>query len=147
MKPTLTLVLLVVVFLLTGCIGFTDFKTEIKLKGGSVPTFGLSGNGKIVNFTINGPRQRPGEGPQAFTVWEFRPIGNIDELDTLDRLRSIKYGEVPKGYRQIYPENNSPPPPLLEGESYLLQIYTDNAPWGQIAFELRDGKAIEKPIK
>lgn len=133
--------------LLSGCIGFTGFKTEITLAGGTIPTFGLSGSGKIVDFIVTGPRQRSGEGLQAFTVWEFRPLGNIDYLDTLDRLKSVKYGEVPKGYRQLYPENNSPPLPLMEGQSYLLQIYTDNAPWGQIAFEIRDGKAMEKPIK
>lgn len=146
-ERTLRLSVMLMLVLLSGCIGFTGFKTEITLTGGTVPTFGLSGSGKIVDFILTGPQQRQGEGLQAFTVWEFRPLGNIDNQDTLDRLRSVKYGEVPKGYRQLYPENDSLPPPLKEGESYLLQIYTDNAPWGQIAFEIRDGKAIEKPIK
>jgi len=45
------------------------------------------------------------------------------------------------------PENNSPPQPLSEGESYMLQVMTNNAPWGQIAFEIRSGKAVEKPIR
>lgn len=147
MQPAKMLFMIAALTLFFCCYGCGDYKTEIKLTGGSRPTFGLSGSGKILNFTINGPRQRSGEGPEAFTVWEFRPTGNTDDLDSLDRLKVVKYGEVPDGYKQVYPENNSPPPQLVENEPYLLQIFTDNAPWGQIAFELRNGKAIETPIK
>ena len=132
---------------LVGCIHFGSYKTEIKVAGGNTPTFGLSGSGKILKFTINGPRQRPGDGPEAYTVWEFRPIGNTDDLDVLDRLKTVQYGVVPTGYKQLYPENNLPPPSLVEGESYLLQIFTENAPWGQKAFELRGDNVFEVPIK
>src|SRR5262249_33426710 len=126
-----------------------SYKTKIKVSGGSTPDIELSGGGTMIDFTIYGPKQRAGEGREAFIVWELIPIdtsGNGD-LGDLDDIGSIKYGSVPKGYKQVYPENNSPPPPLKEGESYMLQVMTNNAPWGQIAFEIRSGKAIEKPIK
>jgi hypothetical protein len=140
-------VTILIIFMLAGCPSFRSYKTKITITGGPVPTFGLSSSGTMVDFTIRGPRQRAGEHSGAFIVWELRPIGNTDDIDDLNGIGSIKYGEIPKGYKQVYPENNSPPPPLLEGEHYLLQIYTNNAPWGQIAFEIRDGKAVERPIK
>ena len=141
MRITITAVLLTLI-LLGGC----SYKTKIKVSGGSTPNIELSGGGEMIDFTIYGPKQRPGEGRESFIVWKLIPAHNSD-LGDLDDIGSIKYGTVPKGYKQVYPENNGPPQPLKEGESYMLQVVTNNAPWGQIAFEISGGKVVEKPIK
>ncbi len=129
--------------LLSGCYSYS---TKIKLSDGRRPTFKVSGSGEIVKFTLYGPRQRPGNEEAAWIVWKFVPSRSTDWLDDLNTIGRIKYGEVPKDYRQVYPENGASPPPLEEGTQYTLQIMTYNAPWGQIAFELREGKIVEIPI-
>jgi hypothetical protein len=77
----------------------------------------------------------------------LKPIGNTDDLGDLNEMGSIKYGIIPKGYKQVYPENNNQPPLLLEGQSYMIQAMTVNAPWGQMVFEIQNGKAIEVPTQ
>ena len=143
--------LLIILFVLEGFIGcsFGSYKTKIKVIGGNIPDFELSGSGTMIDFTIYGPKQRPGEGPEAFIVWKLIPIDTTGDgdLGDLDDIGSIKYRAIPKDYKQVFPENNAPPLPLKEGESYMLQVMTNNAPWGQIAFEIRSGKAVETPIK
>jgi hypothetical protein len=124
-----------------------DYKTRIHLTGGEKPTFNLSGSGRLVDFVLMGPRQRPGSERNSFVVWELKPIGDPFEAETVGMIGAIEYGAVPRGFEQIFPERSMPPPPLRSGEKYLLQAYTNNAPWGQIAFEIRAGKAIEIPIK
>jgi hypothetical protein len=111
---------------------------------GSMPTIGLSGGGTITDFTIYGPQQRSGTGREAFIVWQLRPVSSSDSLN---EIGEIKYGNIPNGFKQTYPEDGVPPPQLKEGESYMLQILTDGAPWGQLMFEIHDGKAVEKAIK
>jgi len=101
-------------------------------------------DGSIMHFTIYGPKQRSGTGPEAFIVWQLRPVSNSNSLNDIGE---IKYGKIPNGFKQTYPENDVPPPLLKEGESYMLQIMTEGAPWGQIGFEIHDGKAVEKAIK
>jgi hypothetical protein len=137
---------LVVIFILGICTAcsFLYHKTRINVTGGSIPTFGLSGGGTVVDFTIYGPQQRSGTGREAFIVWQLRPVSNSDSLNQMGK---IEYGKIPKGFKQTYPENDVPPPQLKEGESYMLQIMTNDAPWGQASFEIRDGKAVEKAIK
>lgn len=142
----LTIVTLLILVMLTGWYLLGPYATKIRLSGGSIPTFKVSGRGEMVNLTIHGPRQRPGEEEAAWIVWKLVPIRFTGELDDLNAIGSIKYGEVPKGYRQIYPENNAPPPPLVEGHHYWMGIFTNEAPWGQIAFELRGEKVVELPI-
>ena len=149
-QPIVTLlIILFIIAAFIGCSSFWSYKTNIKVIGGSIPDFELSGSGTMIDFTIDGPKQRPGEGPEAFIAWKLIPINTAGDSDlgALDDIGSIKYGAVPKGYKQVYPENNAPPLPLKEGESYMLQVMTNNAPWGQMAFEIRSGKAVETPIK
>jgi len=127
-----------------------SYETRISITGGEKPTFHFSGSGELVEFVIMGPRQRPGR-PGAerdsFVVWELRPIDASSVAESVGAIGIIEYGIVPKGYKQIYPENGAHPPPIQLGEHYLLQAFTNEAPWGQLAFELREGKAIELPIK
>src|SRR5262249_41927773 len=81
------------------------------VNGGNTPDIELSGSREMIDFTFYftfyGPRQRPGEGREAFIVWRLIPARNSD-LGDLDDIGSIMYRTVPKGYKQVYPENNSP---------------------------------------
>ena len=138
--------LLVMLILLFGC-SCGDRKTKISVTGNSIPVFTLSGSGLITDFAIYGPRQRAGDQQAAFAVWQLVPVSDIDSLDDVSSISSIKYGIIPKGYKQVYPEGGTSPTPLPEGVKYLLQITTVNAPWGQLAFEIRAGRAVEIPIK
>lgn len=142
----LAIVTILILVTISGSYLLTPYATKIRLSGGSIPTFKVSGRGEIVNLTIRGPRQRPGEEEAAWILWKLVPTSFTDNLDDLNTIGSIKYGEVPKGYRQIYPENNAPPPALVEGQHYWLGIFTNEAPWGQIAFEFRGGQVVELPI-
>src|SRR5215475_14051970 len=116
MKITISMVLRMMI-LLGGC----SYKTKINVSGGRTPDIELSGSGTMIDFTIYGPKQRAGEGRDAYTVWRLIPSNTTGDSDLgdLDDIGSIKYGTIPKGYRQVYPENNSPPQPLREGESYM----------------------------
>ena len=54
---------------------------------------------------------------------------------------SIRYGEVPAGYKQVLPENNAPPR-LYEGykDQYWVEAYNANRASG--VFMIRRGKAV-----
>ena len=124
-----------------------DYKTTISVTGGENPTFKFSGSGRLIDFALIGPRQRPGNGRNSFTIWELKPTSDSAEGEFVGILGPIEYGIVPKGYMQVYPDHDASPPPLRSGEKYLVQAITNNAPWGQIQFEIREGKAIETQVK
>lgn len=123
------------------CISSCEYSTKIKLEGDESPTFVLSGSGILSDFIVYGPRQRPGEGGRAFTVWEIRSLRGPLEGERLLKLGSIKYGVVPERYKQIYPEDGSMPPPVVSGIRYAYWAQTLNAPHAREEFELIDGKA------
>jgi len=130
---------------IVGCKSFDEYSTKIKLEGGETPTFVLSGSGLLSDFIVYGPRQRPGEGGRAFTVWEIQPVKGTSEGELLKKIGSIKYGVVPKGYKQIYPEDGSMPPPVVPGVRYVYWAQTVNAPHAREEFELIGGKATVIP--
>ena len=122
-------------------------KPRLSVTGGEKPTFHLSRGEALIDFAIMGPRQRPGSGRNGFIVWQFRPIDTSSEAELVRLPGDIQYGVVPAGCKQIYPENDAPPPAIQAAELYLIQMDTFSAPHAQLEFELRDGKIIELPIK
>ncbi len=56
----------------------------------------------------------------------------------------IIYGQVPPGYKQVYPEEGEAPP-LVEGRIYNVRIDAYNAPGVIKDFIIRDGKVAEAP--
>lgn len=62
----------------------------------------------------------------------------------LDRIGSIRYGVVPLGYKQIYPENGKELPSLLSGTNYDYWFQIVNAPHIRGKFEIKDGKIIDE---
>jgi len=135
--------LIIVTIFMIACSGSNQKSTHIDLEGGEKPTFKLHGGGSLGRFIIYGPHQREGEGPGAFTAWEIVPTDGQLNGRYLWTLSSIKYGVVPGGYKQIYPENNLSPPLIVEGETYRYMAQIVSAPWAVADFKLVNGKVIE----
>ena len=133
----------VVLIFMVACSESNQKSTHIDLEGGEKPTFKLNGGGSLGRFVIYGPRQRAGEGSVAFTTWEIVPIDGQLNGRYLWTLGSIKYGVVPKGYKQIYPENNLSPPLMVENEIYRYRAEIISAPWAVADFKLINGKIVE----
>jgi hypothetical protein len=136
-------ILLLLLCAISGCSFVKSDKTRIKVAGGDRPVFEVAGGGSIVNIVLRGPQQRPGNDAAAFTVWEIRPGDATSGRVSVSDLGSLKYGEIPQGFKQLIPEDSLPPPPLVEGQRYLMQIYTNDAAWGELEFEIRRGVAVE----
>ena len=135
--------LIIVTIFLIACSASNQKSTHIDLDGGEKPTFKLHGGGSLGRFVVYGPRQREGEGGAAFTVWEIAPIDGPLNSRYLWILRSIKYGVVPGGYKQIYPENNVSPPLIVENVNYRYRAEIVSAPWAVADFKLINGKVVE----
>ena len=124
--------------------GNCERATKVKLKDGNPPTFVLSGSGELAVLVIYGPKQRDfSVGDRAFAVWEIQSAGGYSNARLVEDLGSIKYGVVPKGYEQVYPEKGMSPPGLVVGEKYEYWFQTSNAPHARAYFEIRDNKAVE----
>src|SRR5262249_29373550 len=136
-------ILIVVMSFMIACSRSNQNSTHIDLEGGEKPAFKLHGGGSLDRFVIYGPRQREGEGSVAFTVWEIVPIAGSLNGKYLWTLHSIKYGVVPEGYKQIYPENNLSPPLMVENELYRYRAEIVSAPWAVADFKLINGKVVE----
>jgi len=134
--------LIVAMIFMTACSRSNQNSTHIDLEGSEKPTFKLQGGGSLGRFVIYGPRQREGEGSEAFTVWEIVPIDGPLNGKYLWTLHSIKYGVVPGGYKQIYPENNLSPPLIVENEIYRYRAEIISAPWAVADFKLINGKVV-----
>ena len=136
-------ILTVVMTFIIACSQSDQKSTHIDLEGGEKPTFKLNGGGSLDRFIVYGPRQREGGGSVAFTVWEIVPINGLSNGRYLWTLGSIRYGVAPKGYKQIYPENNVSPPLIVEGETYRYMAQIVSAPWAVADFKLINGKVVE----
>ena len=119
--------------------------TTVKLKDGNPPTFVLSGSGELGDLVIYGPKQRDVSSDRSFALWEIKPLNGFLNGRAVEDIRSIKYGVVPRDYKQVYPENGASPPHLVAGEKYEYWFQTINAPHARAYFAIRDNKAVELP--
>lgn len=125
----------------TSCVFTFERDTKVRLEGDNIPIFHLSGSGTLGDFVIFGPKQRDIGSDRDDAVWEIMPIDGYLNGELVEEISSIRYGEVPKGYEQVYPENNAPPPSLLPEKKYEYWFQTINAPHARGFFEIRNGKA------
>ena len=132
-------VLLVVTGLFFGC----ERDTKLSFKGSNPPKFLMTGSGTLSFIRVGGPnRQREAEGEEAYLYWMIK--SRKDEDRPIEQLSPLTYGEIPDGYDQRYPEHGYPPP-LIEGERYLVQISTLDAN-GVIGYlTIQNGKATFEP--
>jgi hypothetical protein len=95
----LVLLPFITTLLITAC----ERDTQLKITGGNQPTFLLSGSGTMGSLRLRGPqKQREADGEAAFLYWF---IDAKDKIEYVEALGTITYGKVPKGYRQVYPED------------------------------------------
>jgi hypothetical protein len=120
--------------------------TKLTLEGRNPPTFEMTGSGELAMLRMHGPKVRDVAGEAAFIIWEIGPKDGRFNGRRVEDLGSIKYGEIPDGYVQRYPEQGVAPP-LVEGESYDVFVDTVNANGATAYFKIRNGKVIEKDFR
>lgn len=132
-------VLLVVTAFFFGC----ERDTRLSFKGSNPPKFVMTGSGTLSSMRVGGPnKQREAEGEEAYLYWLIESRKDADR--PIERLSPLTYGEVPDGYDQTYPEKGHPPP-LIEGERYLLHIETFDASPFIGYMTIHNGKPILEP--
>jgi hypothetical protein len=87
---------------------------NVGLEGNNPPTFTFSGNDKLRVFEIYEVKSRDGGGECLCLVWS---VADWSENKSLGELGSIKYGEVPQGWKQLYPSNGAASP-LVPDQTY-----------------------------
>ena len=125
-----------------------DDRPRLTIDGGTNPTFKLSGNGKIAFIRVSGPDfENPNrlESGSRYTkpYWQIAPESNGDTVEVA-KVPFIIYGQVPKGFKQIYPEHGAVPEPLLEDEFFSFELRGPNTGGLGVRFVVHSGKvAIE----
>lgn len=117
--------------------------TKLTFEDGNPPKFKIKGSGELMGLRFRGwHKQREALGEDAFLYWVIQ-AQSTDASRSVEGIDTITYGQVPKGYIQVYPENGGPPPVLNEKESYTIRLDTANAPGIVKRFKIRDDKVEE----
>jgi hypothetical protein len=140
---------------LLGC----EIDTEVRVSKDNPPKFALSGNGILAQMYVSGPftldEMKLIARDKLFTKEEVakikQVIGDNRVLWQLDPGRSkyvsdlpvIIYGEIPKGFRQVYPADNVSPSALLEGKYYSIYVPSYNANDRNTHFMVKNGAIVE----
>lgn len=108
--------------LLIGC----EVNTSVTLKAG--PSFSLSGTGRLVSFSVDGPR--PGRKiatpfDSQGLMWSIEP-SDPESSALVSMMDDITYGRAPKGYQQKFPIHG-PALPLDNGKVYYFFAETTGA--------------------
>jgi hypothetical protein len=126
--------LLLVVLTTLSC----EIDTKLRIDGGNPPQFLMSGSGNLGRLVVRGPKTlRHIEGPDSSAYW-YIEIKN-PRVANVWRLSPIKYGTVPEGYVQKYPELGAATP-LSEKEIYYVRVDTSEANGTSKAFVIKNGK-------
>jgi hypothetical protein len=121
-----------------------DDRPRLTIDGGTNPTFKLSGNGNIAFIKVSGPDfENPNSrGPGSrYTkpYWLIVPESNGDTLEVA-KVPFIVYGQVPKGFKQIYPEHGAVPEPIIEDEFFSFELKGANKRGVGARFVVHNGK-------
>jgi len=115
--------------------------TKLTIKGKNPPSFVMSGSGTLGSLRVLGPsRQREVYGEDASVYWMIKPEPEADPK-AVETLSPITYGRVPPGYVQVYPEQGEAPP-LVERETYFIDISTNGANGVRMNFTLQNQSNI-----
>lgn len=141
----LFLSLLIISFWIPSC----ERNPRVAIESGVPPKFTLSGPGTLNYFVISGPdlerdaANRQGDRdylPLRIDYWKLVPSETATH-QPLENIGSIKYGQVPQGLTQIYPEHG-PPPPLVEGDLYNVHLEPNDSYSFNTFFSIREGKVL-----
>ena len=103
----------------------------------------MSGNGTLITLFVYGPEPSltgfKKSVDEIKPVWKF--VADLPGVNIRD-LPPIKYGETPVGFVQVEPKQGAPPP-IKEGQYYMLVPVSGNANWHAICFIVSADKAQE----
>jgi hypothetical protein len=156
-RQAATLLILLSIAILVGC----EIDTRVKVTKTNPPQFTFSGNGILAQMYVSGPytldeiklvvrigdknitreeilkiNEKLGENR---TLWQIDPVGRKYVSDLL----AIIYGELPQGFKQVYPKDNINPSPLLEGKYYSISVPSYNANSHMTYFTVKNGDIVE----
>ncbi|MGC2324822.1 MAG: hypothetical protein WA463_19460 [Terriglobales bacterium] len=99
---------------------------EISLKGSRSEgvVFRLSGTVTIISFGVgrySADAQEPND--RRFVLWQIEPAKPNTSGKEAWEIGTIKYGVVPDGYRQTFPEHDVRPAALEPGQVYYVADY------------------------
>jgi len=123
-----------------------DQDPRVTINGGAVPSCQLSGQGVIQAITVGGPdfanpNSREAGSRYMKPYWEIAPTRECD-IQTLKKSGPLVYGRLPDGFRQVVPENGSPPLPLPEDELLGFGLRTADGPALGVRFVIHSGKVV-----
>lgn len=121
--------------------------TKVRLEGGNLPIFNLSGTGTLCHLVIFAVPESNDETDETIadpeTIWELEPVAGYECGRKLEDIGEIQYGVVPGGYKQTYPSANAAPVSLAKGQKYEYWFDTADAPHARKYFILRGKHAVE----
>jgi hypothetical protein len=156
-RQAITFLILLSIAVLVGC----EIDTRVKVTKANPPQFTFSGNGILAQMYVSGPytldeikliakigakiitreellkiKEEIGENR---TLWQIDPGTGKYVSD----LPTISYGEIPIGFKQIYPKDDMKPSPLLEGKYYSVSVPSYNANSYMTYFMVKTGNIAE----
>jgi len=156
-RQAIALLIALWIAILVGC----EIDTKVRVTKDNPPKFTFSGNGILAQMYVSGPfildeiKLLAGTEDRLITKEESlkieQVIGGSRVLWQLDPgrgkyvtdLPAIIYGELPKGFRQVYPKDNNIPLPLLEGKYYTVSVPSHNANSHTTYFMVKNGNIVE----
>lgn len=153
---------LLLILLILVCLLSCEVDTRIRVSNENPPKLTFSGNGSLAQLYVTGPftldELKLIAGEKVLTKEEAAKIketikGNrilwqIDPGEVRKKvsdLSAITYGEVPLGFRQVYPKEGKPLP-LLDGKYYSVYAPSYSAGNHVTDFVIQNGKAVEISI-
>lgn len=122
---------------------------RVVIEAGVPPRFILSGSGTLEYFVISGPdlqrdvANRQGDGDSLHArkdYWRLVPSETATN-QALEKIGTIKYGQVPQGFIQVYPKHG-PPLPLVDGDLYNVHLQPNDSYSFNNFFKFRGGKVV-----
>ncbi len=152
-RTFLTVGLFVSVFLALVSSASCRRENGVVIENGSPLRFIVSGPGTLSHFQVSGPdlerephRQGDGERLTLLKVyWELVP-SVAATTRSLDKIRSISYGQVPDGFVQVYPQEGAPPA-LIERDLYNVTLAANTGRGVNMFFSVRDGRIVAEGQK
>jgi hypothetical protein len=127
--------------------------TVVTIDDGATPVFHLSGSGKLSSFSVYLVPPHPEAMDKPFSeqipIWQITALPDFLHGRTVEEIRSLTYGSIPSGYRQSFPGDGTPPPPISpdDGNPTFFICDTTDAPPTSGSFRILDGKAIPATVR
>jgi hypothetical protein len=121
-KFTLNLSVTLIVVLLNGCAPPRATGLSIITKS-NPPVFKLSGNSYFLTVRVT-PFPSLDElqnDTGKVAIWEINTATTDEAHTAIEKLPTITYGAVPKGFAQFFPHDEKSPPPLETGKFYRAE--------------------------